>query len=244
MSYQYITIGCSHTNGTYLPDSDHWINILSKNRKNTHFFRISKNAAGLSFLVLYTKQYIKRGIVNPKDVKYVVIQKPKAYRHPFWGKDKTGYRYNKKITVRQGMHISSKEWDRLSKKKQKHTSEIIFQEQCGHLAELKTIFPNAQFAYYHYWGDYIAEFIYHPLLAEVNVQLGREAALMGMDDWGTIIDPKEIDGVYDKHGDLVVLSQKLFADGWVRTEKDMHPMKRHHIIVADKVEKWLTDHAA
>jgi len=238
----HITIGCSHTNGTYLPPSDHWIDMIFK-RTGIKFFRSSKNAAGLSFLVLFTKQYIKRGIIVPENVKYVIIQKPKAYRHPFWGKDKSGYRYvddiNNKLSVQYGMHTAIKKWERLSKKARRKTSKIIFKEQLNLLVELKNMFPNAQFAYYHYWVDYIAELLHRPLLAEVNVQLGIEAENIGMDNWGTIIDPKTIKGVYDKEGDIVMLQKELFSGGWICSRFDMHPIKRYHEVVTNKVEQWL-----
>jgi len=60
-----------------------------------------------------------------------------------------------------------------------------------------------------------------------------------MENWETIIDPKNIDGVYDDEGDILMSGPRIYQTGLIYAPCDYHPSFEFQKILADKVEEWV-----
>ena len=77
-------------------------------------------------------------------------------------------------------------------------------------------------------------------MAHVNEQLGIEGEKIGITNFGMVLDPNEIPGVYDKQGDIVMDLELIFKSGFIAKNDDPHPSKKFNEILSYKVEKWVT----
>ncbi len=237
-----ITVGCSHNWGWRLEEEDIWFNILKK-KAGISFYNRSTPGAGLSYLVAKTKQLISKNLFHPKDIKHVVLQKPQSIRCPWWGADGTGYRYTNglggSIKAREGHLLSIKKYKELTDDEKRIVANNICRIEERLLHEFVTLFPNAKYLYFHYWGDHIMDLIHRPLLAEVNLELEKMAEQLKMTNAGMIVDLKNIKGLYDKDGDLNPDGKVLTKENWWVGHQNWHPGTRFHKLVAETVEGWI-----
>lgn len=235
-----ITIGCSHTQCTYLELKDRWSEIIEP-RLGVLFKRIGKNGTGLSHLVLQVRQAIKRHRFEPKNIKYVVVQKPDPIRFPWWETDKSGYRYPRHLSIFEGRKESTFRYIELKKTRKLEVCEHIMEGEKNLLCEIRDLFPDAHCAYYYYWSDYFKNIIHRPILSSINPELGAYAESIGYLNWDFIINPKTIPGIFDDEGDLIWNARAMFKAGWTREKKDTHPSRKYQEIVAKKVSDWVND---
>jgi hypothetical protein len=236
----YVTFGCSHTLCSYLPKEEIWTYIL-KERGGPWFARYSNHGAGFSWLVVFARDYIRNGEIVPEETEYVVLQKPQPLRYPWWGVDETGYRYPDKLTQKEGMRVSWRKFKELSATDRTDLAKRIFDAECELLKEFREIFSASKCAYYHYWADDLIDAVIRPEFTDHNNRLGEVAQALGMEDWGTIIDPKTIDGVYDKDGDILMAGARIYQTGLIYQPADYHPSVQYNSILADKVGQWVND---
>lgn len=237
-NYTHLALGCSHTRAIYLPQESRWQNIVQDNSGDFFEYRyISKIASGLVHLE-------KRLQTIPLDnAKFVVIQKPQAIRFPWWienWRDITTQSSYGKLDLVRGRKYSMKMFRQLSNKRQKQIAEYIFNEELQCLIRLRQLFANAKMAYYYYWGDCVLDQLYQPNLASINDRLGQRITDLDVENWGTLIDPYDIPGVYDAKGDIVIDKKKLFQNEWIASEVDQHPGSRFHALIARKVLEWMS----
>lgn len=135
-----------------------------------------------------------------------------------------------------------KVFSRSGPKRQKEIAKQVFDEELQCLIRLRSLFPDAQVAYYHYWGDYLTDQLHRPNIAHVNVELGDNLADFGIENWETIVEPSSIPGVYDNEGDILMDHNTLSQGKWVTDDirNGYHPGSKFHELVAGKVMKWLT----
>ena len=246
----YMTFGCSHTyNGMTLPLKHQWYSILKK-RSGIDFVAYGQSGAGL--LRILSNIACTCNKEEAKKVRYVVLQKPDSHRFPWWKGYDVDYHLKKmrRQSIKRGwkwlpkrglVWQSKKKLELLSKEKTKEVADNLFQADIQMLAMFINFFPGAQLAYYHYWCDRIVNQIYRPLLADNNIKLEEVAESLGMVNLGMIVDPMSIKGVYDNKGKLVFNHKKLFDSGYIVSEKDAHPGKRHQQLVADCIRRWVDD---
>lgn len=129
---------------------------------------------------------------------------------------------------------------RLPSKRQKEITEQIFNEEFQCLVRLRQLFPKAQMSYYYYWGDCILDQLHRPNMAHINSKLGEKLVDLNIENWGTIVDPSSIPGVYDNEGDILMDMNALFKNGWIASPTDQHPGLKFHELVAVKVLEWLS----
>lgn len=234
----HIAFGCSHTLCDYLPKEETWPYII-KSEIGTWFARFGKHGAGFSWLVVSAKDHIRNGNIVPEAVKYIILQKPQPIRYPWWGTDETGYRYPDKLIQRDGMRVSWRKFKKLSAPEKKELACHIFESECVLLREFRDIFSCSKISYYHYWLDDIMDRAIRPEFADHNNRLGVVAEELGMDNWGTIIDPKDINGVYDEEGDILMSGLRMYRSGMVYAPHDLHPSSQFNQIVARKAMEWI-----
>ena len=239
MVIKALAIGCSHTNCHYLKSEDHWSEMIESD-VGIYFFRITKNAIGLSHCVLKIIQSIQNNLFAPEDIEYVVLQKPDPIRFPWWGADHSGYRYPDGLTIFNGMRASSRKFSRLNEEQQIKICDVILNKEKELLLKIRHFFPKAHLAYYHYWADYIKNALVRSPLDKINVELGLYAETIGYYNWNMIVDPKTIPGAYDTEGDIVWLTDDMFKSGWTRSSQDPHPSSKFQKAVARKVIDWLS----
>ncbi len=240
-SHAYLTLGCSHTRGKQAKQNDRWPEILHANTGIVfEYRRYAKIAVGFLYLVRRTQEFIKDNYFDPKEVYYLVLQKPQPIRYPWWSQpdppDDKSYPFG--LDLVRGRKRSMQEFAKLSKERAAEVAEEIFKKEAHLLVEVTEIFPNAKICYYHYWMDYLIEQVQRPALAEVNNRLGEVATSLGMYNMGIIINPAEIDGVY-KDGELIMDTQKIHDAGWIHSLADFHGTRKYYQAVSDKVEEWL-----
>ncbi len=238
LDYTHISLGCSHTRAVYLPQENRWQHIVQKETGDFFEYRYaSKVASGLVHLE-------KRLETIPLDnAKFVVIQKPQPIRFPWWienWKDVINQSSYGKLDLVKGRKYSMKVFGRSLPERQKEIAKQIFDEELQCLARLRQLFPDAQMSYYYYWGDSILDQLHRPNIAHVNAELGENLADLGIENWGTIVDPSDISGVYDSEGDILMDMAIMFRNRWVATQTDQHPGLKFHELVAAKVLEWLS----
>lgn len=236
--YTHIALGCSHTRAVYLPQENRWQNIVQEN--SGEFFEYhyaSKIATGLVHLE-------KRLETIPLDnAKFVLIQKPQPIRFPWWlenWRDTITQSSYGKLDLVKGRRYSMKIFRRLSSKRQKQIAEQVFNEELQCITRMRQLFQDAKVAYYYYWGDCILDQLHHPNIAHVNEQLGQHMTDLDIENWGTLVDPHDIPGVYDEGGDILMDHKKLFRNEWIASETDQHPGLKFHKLIARKVLAWMS----
>lgn len=236
--YTYIALGCSHTRAIYLPQENRWQSIVhGKSGKFFTYHYASKIASGLVHLE-------KRLETIPVDnAKFVVIQKPQAIRFPWWienWRDIITQSSYGELDLVKGRKYSMKTFRRLSNKRQKQIAERIFNEELQCLTRIRRLFVKAKIVYYYYWGDCVLDQLYQPNIAFVNERLGQHMADLDIENWGTLIDPHDIPGLYDEKGDILFDRKKIFQNEWIFSERDQHPGSKFHALIARRVLKWMS----
>ena len=228
--------------------NNRWPTIVGRSRPNLHinYLTWTRSASGLVHAVARLKRSLKSGSVFPLNIDYFILQKPQAIRYPWWNTEEydedllwnslNSYPHNGDLV--KGRRASMRNYEKLTDAKAKEVALFIENKEQNIIKELRETFSNTRMAYYHYWGDYIVDSINRPYLAEVNVRLGEYAETLDIDNWGIIIDPAEIPGVYDEDGDILFDKEIIYKAGWTYSDGDYHGSEKYQQRVPERVEKW------
>jgi len=239
-----IAAGCSHSWGWRIEEKEIWTNIVEK-RTGVHFYKRVRPGVGLTYLVCYIKQLISKNLFEVKNIKRVVLQKPQSIRFPWRGCDGSGYRYTNGLGgsrhPRLGHEESVKEYVKLSQENQQVVANNILSGEKRRLDEFYSLFPNAKFLYFQYWGDHLLDLIHRPILAPVNMELEKHAEAIGMENAGMIVDLDEIEGITNDDGDYFYDGKILVKNGWWVGPENWHPAKYGQEIFASRIERWINE---
>jgi len=223
---------------------DRWTErVVEFTGKPFYYRETSRCASGLVNMALHARNTFHK---HPEQVKWLVIQKPQAVRFPWWienWQDKISCSrmdYIDDIDWAKGRKMSKRRFDKLKSHKRADVAEMIYREELQCIKDLQRFFHQAMIVYFHYWADYIVDHLNRPELAEVNVRLGEAVESMGIQNWKMVVDPKEIPGVYDDEGDIIMDNDILDQHGWIRHPGDCHPGPAFHDIMFERVKRWIT----
>lgn len=235
-TWENLTIGCSHTYAVS-PVFD-WVPAIEADT-GILFDKIAANAEGLTWLVGECNKFISEGIIDPSRVKRLLIQKPQSYRSFWWGEKEE---VAATLACENYFVPNYKKCDRvLSKSRDKEeAARQILEIETAMIRKLFSLFPNSRIAHYFYWLDYIHEEMQkHPSLAEVQFKVGRLVEELGGETWGMLLDPHDVEGVYDSEGDFVLDTEMLAKNGWILSEKNLHGRENWYQLVTARVKDWI-----
>lgn len=238
--YSYISLGCSHSRVKYLEEQKTWPFIVKQStNKLFSYIHTCKIATGLVHLEKRCQEIIGNLSINTK---CVILQKPQSIRFPWWDpkwkENISPRRYSDSLDLVQGRKYSIKKYSKLNRKRKKSVADFILQEEFNILRIIRDFFINADIYYYHYWGDYVIDYLHRPYLAENNIKLGELAESIGINNWKMIINIKDVEGITDSTGQFDINHKTLLDNGWIyggRDGKDLHPQYKFQQEVAQKV---------
>ena len=236
-TWENLTIGCSHTFAVD-PVYD-WVPTI-QNETRVLFDKIAANAMGLTWLVGECDRLISEGIIDPSKVKRLLIQKPGSYRSFWWGNEEaiaaTLACESYFVPSFKSCHKAYKR----SKNKEQASAQIL-EIEIAMIRKLFSLFPNSLIAHYFYWLDYIHEVVQkHLSLAEVQFKTGRLVEELGGETWGMLLDPHNIEGVYDSKGDFVLDTETLAKNGWILSTENLHGREKWYQLVTARAKDWIS----
>ena len=219
-----VTFGCSHTGGT--EEGGSWtqvikdkygIDVVNHGRGGTGFFQTVEIARRAAAVAASAGHRIQR----------VILQKPMLNRYP-WYCDPRDF-----VVVKARQAFND-----LPDFARKLLARRLFKIESRLLREFVGLFPEARFAYWHYWYDY---HVFAPRLLVPYLDSGQALARsLGMDVLGTIIDGQPIVARALAGGRLnsKPFVQSVVDQGWVLTVNDGHATRKHNELVADRIKGW------
>lgn len=230
-----LTFGCSHTQNHYLLQCERWTSVANTMNPEMDFHNFGVNSAGFAFMYHLARE-LTRAYIPADMVTHVVLQKPFPVRMVWWRDEHPVdvYKTDRMIL------------DKLRKKCEKNyrkacsveLADKIFNYEVEILGWFKELFPNAKFAYYYHWADVSSSDLSFPSLAGHFNRLGDKTEELGMTSLGSIIDPKDVPGVYDDEGDLIWDVKKMYESGWIVFPNDVHPSPKLQAEVAKRIVEW------
>lgn len=247
----HMAFGCSHTSNPNLPKKYHWASLLQE--QGVRFTKYGQCGCGLLHIISYLSH--NYNAEEYKKIEYVILQKPQSFRFPWWrGYDFAEY-FKKLNKTHANRGWGAGGWGWLPKKdiywKSKHKYASLPQKLAKRVAEelldvdikmleyFVRMFPNARLVYYYYWVDHCLALIRRPYLADNDIKLGDIATKYGMDNWGSVMDYKTVNGVYDENGKMVIDMEKLYSGGHILSPVDRHPGKVFQTDLVNRVIQWL-----
>ncbi len=234
-----IALGCSHTLNIKLLHGDRWPAIVFK-RTSKEFYNYGINSAGLSYLMYLIRTLVSGRLLHCSTVVRIILQKPTPIRTMWWKNDPVmDYSLAGSEQLESKTKFGDGHFQRLNHQKRVELAEQIYNHELSLLQELRDTFPNAAMVYYRNWIDDMHDLVRRPELADINHKLGIKAEEMGYENWGTIIDPKNISGVYDEEGELILDNDEIAKNDWFISSKDNHPGIAFQQALAKRVINWV-----
>ncbi len=260
--HECIAIGCSHTENVGLPPSCRWMNYVYQ-QSGMRFTNLGIMGAGIIHLLTFlenndfsrcSEAEDHQELLDKNNVKWVVLQKPSSIRHP-WRNNRYQYDYYFHMKDYKRDDIDSR-WSKILKsdsirsaskfKKLRGKNKIkvaakIYETEKLCIQHIKNMFPNAKFAYYHYFMEYLYDQnSARSELSNNNIKLGVFAESIGMYNMGMIINRlKKVPGALDRKGNPLIDFRKLAKHGYILNDKDYHPGIKYQKMVAQEVVRWL-----
>lgn len=234
----FIATGCSHTRSKEVSPENRWIQkVFDSTGKLFKFREFSRQGIGLCNI------FTRLIGLDPKNVQYLLIQKPQPIRFPWWiddwREDMGWSRYGGYVAI-EARTRSKIKFKRSLTKKKKEIARLIYNQELKMLSGLRSHFCDTNIAYYHYWADYIIDVLHFPELSHINTELGIEAEKMGIENWDTIIDIEKIPGALSKDGSIEMDMKLLYDLEWIWQPDDLHPSNSFHSVVAKKAITWIS----
>lgn len=220
-----VTFGCSHTAGT--EEGGCWTEILQR-KHGLDIVNHGKAATGFFQTIETARHVASKAAADGVVIRRVILQKPMMNRYPW-------YCAPEKFEVVE----ARKKFNALPDFGKKALANKIFKIEAELLEEFVSLFPEARFAYWHYWYDYHS---YAPRLIVPFLDKAEALAQShGMDSLGMMIDAKStIDRALKEGGEFnsKPFIQSMVDQGWLISLYDGHGTKKFNEAVADRVKEW------